>query len=78
MTKTEKLKEKLEQKTISASELRTLLKKEGAVLDRTKGSHEVWKLGDKTMTLATHNKDLKNYQMKQAKEFLYGTQKESE
>lgn len=76
MTKAEKLREKLERKIISALELRTLLKAEGATLDRTRGSHEVWKLGDKRMVLATHGKDLKPYQIKEAKEFLYGTQKE--
>ncbi len=74
MTKAEKLREKLELSTITASELRSLLKKEAAVLDRTKGSHEVWKLRDKRMVLATHSKELKPYQIKQAKEFLYGTE----
>ncbi len=77
VTRTEKLKERLELKSITASELRTLLNKEGAVLDRTRGSHEVWKFEGRRLILATHGKDLKAYQMKEAEEFLYGTQKEN-
>ena len=75
MTKADKLKGSLEEGTISAPELRTLLKRSGAILDRTKGSHEVWKLGNRRMVLATHGKDLKEYQIRNAKEFLYGAQK---
>ncbi len=69
MSTTDKLIEKLKNGSISAKELRTLLKKLGWVLDRTKGSHEQW-LGPKgqRMTLATHSKDLKQYQIREAKE----------
>lgn len=72
MSKADKLKQKLLNGSISGPELRTLIKSEGAILDRTKGSHEVWALGKKTLVLATHGKDLKPYQIKQAKEFLNG------
>ena len=72
MSKADKLKAKLANGTISAQELRTLLKQFGAVLSRTKGSHEQWVLEGKVLTLATHHKELKLYQIKQAKEFLNG------
>jgi len=75
MTKAEKLWDKLDSNKISALELRTLFQSKGAFLVRTKGSHEVWKLEDRILILATHSKELKYYQMKQAKEFLSGTQK---
>ena len=67
MSKTDKLKAKLENGTIKANELRTLLGKEGFVLDRTKGSHEIWVKGKKSLVLATHGKELKPYQIKEAK-----------
>lgn len=69
MGKTGKLIEKLQNGTISASELRTLMKKLGWTLDRQAGSHEQW-IGPKgeRMTLATHSKDLLRYQIKEAQE----------
>lgn len=67
MSKAEKLLEKLKDGTISASELRTLLKQFGWILARTKGSHEHWRKGGKVITLATHSKDLKPYQIRQVR-----------
>jgi len=72
MSKTDKLKAKLANGSINARELRTLLAKEGATLIRTKGSHEQWARNGKLMTLATHDDNLKPYQIKEAKEFLNG------
>lgn len=66
MTKATKLKAKLEAGSIDGRELRTLLKHEGWVLDRVKGSHEFWEKGLLTFVFATHSKDLKPYQVKQA------------
>jgi len=65
MGKTEKLLEKLRNKTISAAEARTLLKKLGWALRGTGGSHEQW-VGpaNEKYTIATHDKDLKQYQIK--------------
>lgn len=65
MSKTEKLISKLRNGSISANELRTLLGQLGWVLARQKGSHEQWLKNDKLITLATHSKDLKPYQIKQ-------------
>lgn len=70
MSKHAKLKMKLENGTINANELRTLLNKEGFSLHRTSGSHEVWIRGERTLVLATHGKDLKPYQIKEAREIL--------
>jgi len=70
MTKAAKLKSKLRMGTIDARELRTLLKQEGWRLDRVKGSHEFWERGTLTFVLATHSKDLKPYQVRQAREVL--------
>lgn len=70
MSKTEKLLEKLRNKTISASELRTLLQRLGWKLDRTKGSHEQWAKNGKVVTLATHSNELKSYQIKQFSEAI--------
>lgn len=70
MTKAEKLRAKLKARKINARELRTLLKQEGAIMDRTVGSHEHWVMNGKVLTLATHSKDLKVYQIKEAIEFL--------
>jgi predicted RNA binding protein YcfA (HicA-like mRNA interferase family) len=66
MSKTQKLLEKLRNGTISASELRTLMKQLGWKLVRTKGSHEQW-VGpqNEKFTLATHSKELKPYQIKE-------------
>jgi len=65
MSKTEKLLTKLKNGSISAKELRTLLGQLGWALARQKGSHEQWLKNGKLITLATHSKDLKPYQMKQ-------------
>ena len=70
VSSTEKLKAKLNNGSIDARELRTLLKKLEWALNRTKGSHEVWIKGAKTFILATHSKDLKPYQTKQAQNLL--------
>jgi len=66
----EKLRKKLHQGSIDARDLRTLLRQDGWVLDRTSGSHEVWKNKAKTFILATHSKDLKRYQIKLAQKML--------
>jgi predicted RNA binding protein YcfA (HicA-like mRNA interferase family) len=68
--KAEKFLEKLQNGSIDAKELRSLLKKMGAVLAHTRGSHEHYILDGKLFVLATHGKDLKHYQIKEAKEFL--------
>ena len=70
MSKTEKLLSKLENGTISAQEIRTLLGQLGWTLARQKGSHEQWLKNGKVITLATHSKDLKPYQMKQVSKAL--------
>ncbi len=70
MSKTDKLLEKLKNGTISAQELRTLLGKLGWILARQKGSHEQWLKNGKVITLATHSKDLKPYQIKQVSKAL--------
>ena len=72
----QKLKLKLERGSITARELRTLLKQEGWSLERTRGSHEYWVKGERTFVLATHDKDLKHYQIKLARRLLL-TQEES-
>lgn len=70
MSKTEKLLAKLTNKTISAQEVRTLLGQLGWTLARQKGSHEQWLKNGKVITLATHTKDLKPYQIKQISKAL--------
>lgn len=70
MANIEKLKQKLERGSINARELRTLMNQLGWHLMRIKGSHEVWVKEHKTFVLATHTKDLKRYQVKQAQELL--------
>lgn len=71
MSKTEKLKQKLRNGTISAAEARTLLKKYGYVERACDGSHEAWrKDGSPGVTIATHDKDLKRYQIKQIQKAL--------
>lgn len=70
MGKTEKLLEKLNNGKIDARELRSLLKKMGAVHLHTRGSHEHYGLNGRLLVLATHSNDLKHYQIRQAKEFL--------
>ena len=71
MSKTDKLLKKLINGAIDAKELRTLITKFGWVLDRQNGSHEQWLGPNKErMTIATHGKDLKLYQVKLAQSFL--------
>jgi predicted RNA binding protein YcfA (HicA-like mRNA interferase family) len=70
MTKAAKLLEKLKNGSLDAQELRTLLKQNGWVLERVKGSHEVWTKDAETFILATHSKDLKRYQVKEAQRLL--------
>ncbi len=70
MGKTEKLLAKLKNGTISAQEIRTLLGQLGWILARKKGSHEQWLKNGKVLTLATHSKDLKPYQIKQVSKAL--------
>lgn len=70
MTAVDKLKEKLKRGSINARELRSLLNKEGWMLDHTKGSHESWSKKDKRFILATHGQGLKPYQIKQAQKVL--------
>lgn len=73
MSKTEKLIQKLRSGVISAKELKTLMKKLGWTLDRQAGSHEQWvnrkrDYPKNRITIATHTKDLKQYQIKEAME----------
>jgi predicted RNA binding protein YcfA (HicA-like mRNA interferase family) len=68
VSKTDKLLKKLQNETISASELRTLLVKLGWLLDGGKGSHEVWKKGLQRIVLATHGKEIPRYQIKSVKQ----------
>jgi len=70
VSKTDKLLEKLKNGSIDAHDLRTLLKKLGWDLDHSTGSHEVWKKGAHRFILAAHGKDLKPYQIKEAKRIL--------
>ncbi len=65
MSKADKLLEKLRNGTISAREVRTLLGQLGWSLARQKGSHEQWLKNGKVLTLATHSKEVKPYQLKQ-------------
>jgi predicted RNA binding protein YcfA (HicA-like mRNA interferase family) len=70
VVKRDKLLAKLENGSIDAGELRTLLKQSGWYLAHQKGSHEVWANRSERFVLATHSKDLKPYQIKDAKERL--------
>ena len=70
MSKTEKLLVKLKTEAISAQEIRTLLAHLGWSLARQKGSHEQWLKNGKVITLATHSKELKPYQIKQVSKAL--------
>ncbi len=45
---------------------------EGWKLDRTRGSHEVWVQEGRTIVLALHTKDLKPYQIREARSILLG------
>ncbi|MBX9765700.1 MAG: type II toxin-antitoxin system HicA family toxin [Bdellovibrionales bacterium] len=71
MSKTDKLIAKLRAGTISAREARTLLEKLGWTLRNQVGSHETWKTQGKTpLTLSTHTKELKPYQVRQLQQSL--------
>lgn len=70
MTKRDKLRSKLSAGNIGAKELNTLLQQEGWMIDRCRGSHQVWIKGAETFVLATHSKDLKLYQIKEAQKLL--------
>ena len=71
MSKIDKLLDKLINETISAKELRTLLKMKSFYLARTTGSHEHWRgLGSEVITLATHSKEVPRYQIKQVKKII--------
>ena len=72
MSKREKLLEKLRAETISADELVTLLKQLGYSRRQRGTSHQHWSLDGKTVTLSPHGKDLKRYQIKQAKLVILG------
>ena len=66
MSKTDKLLEKLANGSISAAEARTLLGRLGWALAKSSGgSHEQWKKNGKVLTIATHTKELKRYQISQ-------------
>lgn len=70
MGKTEKLIKKLQNGSISASEVRTLLGQLGWVLARTKGSHETWKNNGQVIVIATHDKEIKPYLIRQIRAAL--------
>lgn len=70
MTKNAKLTSKLKAGSINGKELRTLLQQEDWKLERTRGSHEIWTKGPHTFVLATHSKDLKPYQIKEARQLF--------
>jgi predicted RNA binding protein YcfA (HicA-like mRNA interferase family) len=71
MTKSDKLEVKLMLGSIDGKELRTLLKQRGWHIDRVRGSHEIWICGSRTFVLATHGKDLKQYQIREAQNMLH-------
>ncbi len=70
MSRFDKLVIKLQNGTISAGELRTLLKKMGWQMEENGSSHQQWWhptniYPNNRFTLATHTKDLKPYQIKE-------------
>jgi len=67
MSKKEKLEAKLLNRTIEAEELRTLLGLHGWAVLRQTGSHQIWGKDGNIYNLSAHGKDLKPYQIKQAK-----------
>jgi predicted RNA binding protein YcfA (HicA-like mRNA interferase family) len=77
MSREAKLTSKLLSGAISARELRALLEIRGWRIDRTRGSHEFWVCGPRTFVLATHGKDLKRYQIKQAQQALLFAEKKN-
>jgi predicted RNA binding protein YcfA (HicA-like mRNA interferase family) len=70
MSKTDKLLEKLKNGTIDGPESESLLKKLGWVLNRQKGSHQVWAKGNETLILIAGRRELKNYQIKDLQKAL--------
>lgn len=76
MAKNDKLKSKLKDGSISGRDLRTLLQQEGWALERNRGSHEVWARIAQTFVLATHSKELKPYQIREARRLLLGGEEE--
>lgn len=73
MSKHEKLILKLRNESISADELRTLLVRLGFVRRQRGTSHQVWSHSDgRNLTISPHGKDLKRYQIKEAKRVLLG------
>lgn len=72
MSQLEKLIEKLKNGTISTDELVNLLRRSGFIL-RQKGSHQSWVRADgKVVVLSPHGKEVKKYQIKQAKAAILG------
>jgi hypothetical protein len=72
VSKKQKLIEKLFRGSIDGNELRTLMKQMNWCLDRTTSSHEIWAHEEKTLVLATHGKDLKKYQIREAQDKILG------
>ena len=70
MTQIAKLRSKLKEGFIDGKELRYLLRHDGWTCERTRGSHEIWVKAERTFVLATHSKDLKPYQIKEARLLL--------
>ncbi len=73
MSSTEKLIEKLKNRSLEKSELETLLHRFGFSKIHGKGSHEVWGRKDIPnlhFVIATHNKEIPFYQLKQIENSL--------
>lgn len=76
MTQTDKLLGKLQNGTITGSELVSLLGKLGWTMNRQKGSHQTWTDGVSILVIIAERKDLKPYQIKDAKKALIGEDSE--
>ena len=73
MSKQQKLVEKLQNETISAEELRNLLGRMEFSARQPGTSHQTWSHEDgRRITISPHGKDLKRYQIKEAKKALLG------
>lgn len=73
MSSTEKLIQKLVDRTLRKAELETLLTRLGFQRFRGRGSHEVWgrqDLQDLHVVIATHSKEVPFYQLKQIEKSL--------
>jgi len=71
MVAKEKLLGKLQNLTLKKAELATLLNSLGFIMKPGKGSHEKWvKLGFPPIVLATHDKEVKPYQLRQVIQVL--------